>query len=303
MNKKRIVIICTGITVVVFAALVALYTKIADGTSHDSHSDGYVEEKKNQEDSHSVKIRNEKDLVYDVEYKDSRKMDIAYRKDGTKKPLLICVHGGYYSSGSKSEMKKYADEFSADGYVVASIDYPLLPNGTIVTQVESVIKAVDYLVTNADIYEIDKGRVSLLGFSSGAHLAVNAAEKIVKRKSNLFTLAAVIDISGPTDYRYLIEEYEGEEHVSPAIIDGNDEADLSDELTKVDCTDNITSNLPKTLIIHGKEDETVPYEVSVRFNDSLAAAGVDTELKIIDSMGHATDMKTVVPMLKAFLER
>ena len=156
MNKKRIVIICTGITVVVFAALVALYTKIADGTSHDSHSDGYVEEKKNQEDSHSdgyveekknqedshsVKIRNEKDLVYDVEYKDSRKMDIAYRKDGTKKPLLICVHGGYYSSGSKSEMKKYADEFSADGYVVASIDYPLLPNGTIVTQVESVIKA------------------------------------------------------------------------------------------------------------------------------------------------------------------
>ena len=303
MNKKRIVIMCMGIAVAAIVALAVFRMKNTDDISTVPTSDDNVEEREDQEDTVSASIWFKKDLVYDADNRDSCKMDVAYLRNGSLKPLLICVHGGYYSSGSKSDMKQYVDEFSADGYVTASIDYPLLPNGTIVTQIESVIKAVDYFAANADIYEIDRDRIFLLGFSSGAHIAVSAAERIAERKSNQFTLAALIDISGPTDYKYMIEEYGGEDLVSSAIIDGNEEADLLKELEKVDCTDNITPSLPRTMIVHGKKDETVPYEVAERFYDSLTAAGVNAELKIISSMGHVTDTNIIIPLIKTFFER
>lgn len=253
------------------------------------------------DDESVVPVRYMYNLIYDADQEKDCIFDVAFQRDGTDKPLVVCVHGGYYSSGDKSEMKKYLDALASDGYVAVSINYPLLPEGTIVKQIESAIKAVDYFTEYADIYEIDKDRINMLGFSSGAHIAVAASEKIVERADNDSKIASVIDISGPTDYRYLNDMYEGEIEVSSYIIDGNKDAELLEELNKVDCTDNITEDLPPVLIIHGKQDKTVPYEVSERFYDSLSEAGVEAELKLINSMGHATDTGKVIPVINRFL--
>lgn len=313
MHNKQIEFFFLGVIAIGVAVVMSLTSKtIKEDTASVSADDITTEsmdtteskdEMKEQEGAEHARIRFEKNLIYDVSNKDHCKVDVAFIREGTLKPLILCVHGGYYSSGCKEDMKEYLKNFSADGFVTASIDYPLLPDGTIVEQSKSVIKAVDYLAENADIYEIDTEKIILLGFSSGAHIAVLAAEQIVEQPENLFSLEAVIDISGPTDYRYMVEKYGGADSVSSAIIDGNEEADLLEELEKVDCTDNITGKLPRTLIIHGKNDKTVPYEVSERFYEALQSADVAAELEIIDSMGHATDKNTVFPLIRSFLVR
>lgn len=298
MRKKHVIAIIVAAVVLALACMAVFLVRNKKGNENENQAEANTEE----EVASTVSVKKEKDLVYDPERKTDCIMDVEYVKDGVIKPLILCVHGGYYSSGDKSEMKMYLDSFSSDDYVAASINYPLLPESTIVGQIESVIKAVDYLTKYADIYEIDTNHIIMLGFSSGAHIAVTAAEKLVKREGNIFTLDAVVDISGPTDYRYLIEQNGGESEVSSAIIDGNPDADILEELGKIDSTDNITDSLPRVLIIHGEDDKTVPCVVSERFYESLTEAGVDAELKLVGSMGHVSDTNIVIPLIKAFLE-
>lgn len=292
MKNRRLIL--AAFTFICLAVAVILILKTAGKRSPEPAQDP-------QEESTETAVRYTKGIIYDTADGKNCTLDVAYKRDGKEKPLLVCVHGGYYNSGDKAEMYRYMEEFSALGYVTASINYPLLPGATIVGQINSVILAVDYLTKYAGIYEIDNNNINILGFSSGAQIAVTAAEKISEREDPFFILNAIIDISGPTDYRYLNEKYGKANELSSAIIDGNEEADIMEELNKVDCTDNITAKLPKMLVIHGKEDKTVPYEVSERFFDALQAAGVESRISIIDTMGHITDYDIVIPIIKDFL--
>lgn len=296
MNKKRLNI---AIAVVIFLVMVTGLVFLVNKKEVDKNEKEVIVE---ESQSSKNTINNVKDLIYDAGSKKECVMDVSYIKNGEKKPLILCIHGGYYSIGDKEEMNTYLSRLSPDGFVVASVNYPLLPDATIVQQIDSVINAMDYLAEYADLYEIDTNHMILLGFSSGAQIAVTAAEKIVQRTDNGFRLDAVIDISGPTDYRYLIEQDGGKTEVPAAIIDGNSEADVLEELSKIDCTDNITDKLTNVFIIHGETDQTVPAVVSERFCNSLIEAGVHAELKMIGSMGHVTNTEIVIPMIESYLK-
>lgn len=295
--KDRIVII-----VIIMVLSGAAFSLLFLSKKEIVDKDDTIEINKEDSEDHD-NVHNVRELIYDTERSKDCVMDVSYIKDGTDKPLILCVHGGYYSSGDKKDMNSYLSELAPSGYVVASVNYPLLPNCTIVQQIDYVVKAVDYLVDFSDIYEIDTKHINILGFSSGAQIAVTAAEVIVQRTGNKFELDTVIDISGPTDYRYLIEESGGEAQVSAAIIDGNTDADIMEELNKIDCTDNISEKLTNVLIIHGERDKTVPVAVSERFYESLIEAGVESNLKIVGSMGHTTNTEIVIPIIESYLNR
>ena len=94
------------------------------------------------------------------------------------RPLVITVFGGAFVAGNRSwcDMVAYADSLSHYGYVVASIDYRLIPVYRISETnfirgaymgAQDVSAAVRFFKGNSETYRIDTNRIFIIGNSAG----------------------------------------------------------------------------------------------------------------------------------------
>jgi acetyl esterase/lipase len=99
-------------------------------------------------------------------------------------PLVLFVHGGGWSRGSKSNAvgRAMPGHMLEQGYAFASIDYRLVPAATVEQQAADVAAALAHLLKRADELGIDRSRVVLTGHSAGAHLValVGTDERYLK---------------------------------------------------------------------------------------------------------------------------
>lgn len=87
-------------------------------------------------------------------------------------PLVVFVHGGGWSRGSKDNAtgQAKAPHYTGLGYNFATINYRLVPDATVEQQAQDVANAVKALLDRASTLDIDRSRVVLMGHSAGAHL-------------------------------------------------------------------------------------------------------------------------------------
>src|SRR5262245_51753022 len=71
------------------------------------------------------------DVAYDARFGDDTKMDV-YLPDGDapKNPTVLFIHGGSWVAGDKDHFEVGGRRLARSGYVVASINYRLVPSGT-----------------------------------------------------------------------------------------------------------------------------------------------------------------------------
>lgn len=117
------------------------------------------------------------------------KLDIAIPPNATAdtpQPLIVWIHGGGFSSGSKEELRGAALTYARAGFVVASVNYRLSPYNTadsaarlaaIRQASEDVMNAIRFLKANASRYHIDTSRIATMGISAGGGISlINAVE-------------------------------------------------------------------------------------------------------------------------------
>jgi arylformamidase len=87
-------------------------------------------------------------------------------------PLVLFVHGGGWSRGSKDSATGSfkAPHFTQAGYAFASINYRLVPGVRVEDEAADVAAALARVLADADKLGIDRRRVVLIGHSAGAHL-------------------------------------------------------------------------------------------------------------------------------------
>ncbi len=87
-------------------------------------------------------------------------------------PLIVFVHGGGWSKGSKDNATGRAktEHFPEQGYAFASINYRLVPGATVEQQAADVAASVKALLDKSGELGIDRTKVVLMGHSAGAHL-------------------------------------------------------------------------------------------------------------------------------------
>ena len=111
-------------------------------------------------------------------------LDLWVPEGAAKAPLVLFVHGGGWSRGSKSNAvgRALPGHMLAQGYAFASIDYRLVPAATVEQQAADVAGALAHLLGRADELGIDRTRVVLTGHSAGAHLValVGTDERYLK---------------------------------------------------------------------------------------------------------------------------
>jgi acetyl esterase/lipase len=122
-------------------------------------------------------------------------------KGGAPAPLVIFVHGGAWTEGSKENAtgRFKAPHYTGEGYAFATLDYRLVPSVRVEDQAADVARAVAKLVHDAAKLGIDPGKMILMGHSAGAHLAalVGTDPSYLKAQGlDLSSLAGVVLLDG-----------------------------------------------------------------------------------------------------------
>lgn len=112
------------------------------------------------------------DVVYDDRFGDATKMDFFLPDDdGAAHPTVMFIHGGGWTGGDKAHAFDIGPRLARSGYVVASINYRLVPDGVFPRNATDCMCALAFIRAHAAEYTIDPDRIAVVGYSAGAHLA------------------------------------------------------------------------------------------------------------------------------------
>lgn len=253
-----------------------------------------------------------KPTYQDVEYAKidtiSLKLDL-YLPENIEKPvpLVIWIHGGSWSYGSK-DYPMDALTLLSRGYAIASISYRFSQQAKFPAQINDVKGAVRFLRANAEKFKIDPNRFGVWGASAGGHLAALLGTtngiRFYTIGNTTFDLEgdvggntvfssqvqAVVDWYGPTNFTTIMNYPSGVDRrsadnsqarlIGGRLTDSVDKAVLASPITYVSPDD------PPFLIQHGKKDNTIPYQQSLEMDSALKKNGVTSILILLEKTNH-----------------
>ena len=144
----------------------------------------------------------------DVPYADTsderQTLDVyAPEGNGAGRPVVVWIHGGGWTKGSKAEMEAKPTTFVKAGCVFVPINYRLVPHATLQQMAADVAKAVRWVHQNTRDFGADPRSIFVMGHSAGAQLAalVCTDERYLKAEGLDFTLIrGCVPVDGGTYY-------------------------------------------------------------------------------------------------------
>tara|TARA_R110002096_G_scaffold26518_10_gene81781 strand:- start:3105 stop:4037 length:933 start_codon:yes stop_codon:yes gene_type:complete len=128
-------------------------------------------------------------------------LDIWIAEGEGPRPLHVYIHGGGWTSGDKFKKGNPQNAWLAKGISYAAINYRHTPGAPLPAPVHDAARAIQFLRSNAEAWNIDKEKICLSGGSAGActsmwllthdDLADSDAEDPVMRESTRVSGAAV----------------------------------------------------------------------------------------------------------------
>ncbi|CAN5631212.1 hypothetical protein BH09VER1_BH09VER1_14920 [soil metagenome] len=91
--------------------------------------------------------------------------------EGTKRPLVLVVHGGGWTQGEIGENAGFLTRLAQAGCFVASVSYGLAPAATWPSQLDDVLAGYEAVMKRREEFGIDPDRIFLLGRSAGGQIA------------------------------------------------------------------------------------------------------------------------------------
>lgn len=113
----------------------------------------------------------ERDIAYGPDA--AERLDVYRPAHAEKAPVVFMVHGGGWRTGDKGlhrVVKNKVGHWVGQGYLLVSINYPLVPQANPLQQADEVAKAMAFAQSHAASWGGDARRFVLMGHSAGAHL-------------------------------------------------------------------------------------------------------------------------------------
>ena len=110
------------------------------------------------------------DQIYNSAHENST-YDLYLPRDMQCPPVLVFVHGGGFLRGDKEMAAYYGPSLAAEGYAVISINYLLVPDGTLDDQTKQVVDLFNDLPNIVRQYNLDIDNIFVAGTSAGGYLA------------------------------------------------------------------------------------------------------------------------------------
>lgn len=256
-----------------------------------------------------------------------------YEASMSPSPLLLMIHGGGFVFGSRRDISKNKiDFFLSQGIHVATIDYRLSPESTFTEILEDVADAVDWLKNHVEQTGVSVTRFFVMGYSAGGFLAYHIGTNkqkpdgiigmygyadlsepwckeislyyLSKSKVDYATAASLIGtvpISSPPPFRFLYYLYLRQQGKWMNAVLRGDATDV-DRQKALSPLYKMENDYPKTLVIHGKLDQDVPYSASETIFQKLDSLGVPVKRMTLEDKGHDFDASIDTHEIKTLYE-
>ncbi|WP_298913791.1 alpha/beta hydrolase [uncultured Algimonas sp.] len=193
-------------------------------------------------------------------------------------PVIVFVHGGGWTRGSKDMYKFVAEGFTKDGFDVVVPNYRLYPQATYPDMIADTGSAIRKAT------DLFPGRMLVLtGHSAGAYNILMAALApdlsglaVCDRVAGLVSLAAPTGAYPMTDAPYT--------SIFPERFTGRDAP-----LARVE--DRVA--LPPVMLVNGRADETVGYRNAEALAAAIGAVGGSVTLSLYDGMNHIDPVRVL----------
>jgi acetyl esterase/lipase len=202
--------------------------------------------------------------------------------------VVICPGGGYSVVAYRHEGDAVAAELVKVGVAAFVLKYRIPNDKTMIDKsigpLQDAQQAIMLVRQNAKQWNVDTGKVGILGFSAGGHLASTAGTHYEK---------SLIDNPGKINLRpdFMILVY-------PVISFTDSIGHLGSRenlLGKSPSAENIkfysgefqvNAQTPPSFMVHAGDDEVVKVENSLHFYEALKRHGVSGELIVVPKGGH-----------------
>lgn len=216
-----------------------------------------------------------KKTILDIAYTNTKnkyqKLDIIYPSVGKAPYKFIMVfHGGGWIKGHrKSASIASIQSATQQGYAVVNVGYRLAPEVTWPAQLHDAKAAVRFIRANAQKYNLDATNIVVWGSSAGGQLVqMLAATNDLKEMEDLSMgnadvsskVQGVISWYGVSDVASLTNH--GVDYAN-ALMGFNVMHDVS-KARVASPIDYVNENFPPILLVHGSNDQLVPFEQSVQ---------------------------------------
>ena len=185
--------------------------------------------------------------------------------------VLICPGGGYNQVVIKKEGYKLAKWLNENNITAFVLKYRLDPKEAL----RDAQRAISFIRSRADEYNIDANKIGVMGFSAGAHLSFNLC--VNNSQKTYFDMADSVS-SRPDFFVGVYSSYRG-------IVD------LSLEAIE-NATEDDNPNLPPTFLVHAGNDTKAPVFGSVLLYLKLKKMGVPAELHVYEFGEHGFAIET-----------
>lgn len=216
------------------------------------------------------------------------------KEKATGAAVIIIPGGGYRIVSYTNEGTDIAVEFNKMGIAAFILKYRL-PSDNIMADkttgpLQDAQQAIKTVRSRAKEWSVDPGRVGIIGFSAGGHLASTAGthfskavidnkEGINLRPDFMILVYPVISFSDSLMHKGSRDNLIGT-NPSPETIKY-----FSNEL-------QITPETPPSMLIHAADDKTVKVANSIKFYEALVKNGVSAEMHLYPKGGHGFGIRS-----------
>ncbi len=213
------------------------------------------------------------------------------KKNTTGEAVVICPGGGYGILAYDWEGSDIARWLNSQGIAAFVLKYRLPGSKSNIVPHKSPLmdaqRAMRLVRSNADKWNVDPGKIGIMGFSAGGHLASTLSthydagdpassdpvEKESCRPDFSILMYPVISFADEITHKGSRE----------ALLGTDPDPDLvrlfSNEL-------QVTADTPPAILIHSEDDQAVPVENSLEYYKALKENQVTSELHIYPYGGH-----------------
>jgi len=215
--------------------------------------------------------------------------------------ILICPGGGYYVQ-APHEGQPFARLFAIHGIIGVVLTYRVFPD-RYPGSYSDAARAIRVLRRDAEKYNIDPGKIGIMGFSAGGHLASTVAtqpELYTEPEDDL-----VDHFSAHPDRLILgypvisfMDEY-SHEGSKKSLLGEDPDPDIVRQLSN---NHQVSENTPPSFLFHTADDQGVPVFNSISFAEACVRNEVPVELHVFPKGKHGVGMAKDHPQLSIWTE-
>ena len=233
----------------------------------------------------------QKNIIYNIDYKPN----VVYAsKDNTdltlqilvprllevdtnaRYPLIVYIQGSAWRKQNVYRNLIALGDFARRGYVVAIVEYRPSDDAVFPAQIEDTRDAINFMINNADKYNVDTNNIFVWGDSSGAHTALFTAIPLNENDNAITNINEIIAYYPPTDLLEMrndpLGSTTGDANSPEGILIGRKNVyDFPEEAKKISPYYEISkvTNMPPIFLAHGIADSLVPFNQSKILADKL----------------------------------